>query len=199
MLLMKDAPPGPPPEEVDLTVPGAQAGAVRAVRGQFLTIENVRGGQVAALFGVCVADRREFLSPHHTRVFGGTFVLRLGTRLVTNRRRPMLVLGRDSLGRHDLLMPASPSCQAAVEEILDARGLPTARTLDPVHLFIDVALLREGRLGPGPCPAKPGDRVTFRVLIDATYVVAACATADRSWSADPPRDLRLLVHNDLLA
>jgi hypothetical protein len=29
--------------------------------------------------------------------------------------------------------------------------------------------------------------------------VAACATADRSWSADPPRDLRLLVHNDLLA
>ena len=51
------------------------------------------GFEAAALFGITRADPRELLSPHHTRVFGNSFLLRLGMRLVTNRRRPILVLG----------------------------------------------------------------------------------------------------------
>ena len=47
-----------------------------------------------------------FLSPHHTRVFSNSFMLRLGMRLVTNKRRPVLVLGSVAPHlRHDLLMP----------------------------------------------------------------------------------------------
>src|SRR5262245_30532466 len=198
MLLMKSPAAAPPPPEATLVVPGGAAACVPAVQGQLLTIEDVRGGQVAALFGFSSADPAEFLSPHHTRVFGGTFVLRLGTRLVTNRRRPILVLGRDAVRSHDLLLPASPDCREQVRQALAVAGATVPKIPDPVHLFMNVGLEPPGRLVPGPSRSKASDQVTFRVLIDATYVVAACRTALPGLSADPPTELRVTVHNELL-
>src|SRR5438552_2579076 len=97
----------PLPPEADVPVASGGAATVEVQQGQLLSIETLTAGQVAGLFAWTDADPGEWLSPHHTRVFGGTFGLRMGTRLVTNRRRPILVVGRDSLRRHDLLLPAS--------------------------------------------------------------------------------------------
>src|SRR5205085_2247078 len=96
-LLLIDPPPGPLPETLDVVVPAGEAVVVPVVSGQLLSIETPTGGQVAGLFAWTDASPDEWFSPHHTRVFGGTFHLRMGTRLVTNRRRPMFVVGRDSL------------------------------------------------------------------------------------------------------
>src|SRR5690348_14743772 len=100
-LLMIDPSSGPLPPEADEVVPAGAATLLPVRTGQLLAIEAVEGGQVAPLFAWTMADTGEWLSPHHTRVFGGTFVLRMGTRLVTNRRRPIFVVGRDSLRQHD--------------------------------------------------------------------------------------------------
>jgi uncharacterized protein len=198
MLLMK-APPGTLPPEATVLVRGGTASTFPVFQGQLLTVENVQGSQVATLFAFVHEDPKEFLSPHHTRVFGGTFVLRMGTRLVTNRRRPILVLGRDGAGRHDLLLPASATCGAAVAMALSSVRLVVPKMPDPVNLFMNVRLEADGRLVPGRPRSQPGTQVTFRVLIDATCVLAACAATDPSWSADPPTDLRVFVHNHLLA
>jgi uncharacterized protein len=198
MLLMKLPSAEPPPLERTLLVPGGQAVTFSATQGQLLTIENVRGGQVGAFFAFARTDEREFMSPHHTRVFNGTFLLRLGTRVVTNRRRPMFVLGRDSVRTHDLLLPASRACRDAVEGALSAAGLRPPKIPDPVHLFMNVALEASGRLNPGLPRSGAGDQVTFRVLIDALCVLAACPTTVREWSAEPPRELLVRVHNELL-
>ncbi len=191
--------PGPLPPEADYDVPAGGAVVVPLRRGQLLAIEAPDGGQVAALFGWCDADPAEWLSPHHTRVFGGTFRLRMGTRLVTNRRRPIFVVGRDSLRSHDLLLPASAEGVAAVEAALATAGLGVPRIPDPVNLFLDSRLGDDGSIDVRACPARPGERWTVRVLIDCHVVVAAARTGVPEASADPPRRLRVLVRNEVAA
>jgi uncharacterized protein YcgI (DUF1989 family) len=145
-LLMVQPDPGPLPAEADVTIAGGSAAAVAVRRGQLLSIEAPEGGQVAALFAWTAADPGEWLTPHHTRVFGGTFHLRMGTRLVTNRRRPMFVVGRDSLRRHDLLLPASQATIEAVEGALGAAGTSVPCIADPVNFFLHADLAANGRI-----------------------------------------------------
>lgn len=190
---------GPLPPEADVVVPGGHAAIIEVRRGQLLAIEAPEGGQVGALFAWTMADPAEWLSPHHTRVFGGTFTLRMGTRLVTNRRRPIFVVGRDSLRVHDLLLPASEEAVEAVREAVAAAGLSVPRIPDPVNLFMDARLGEDGQIDVRACPARPGERWTVRVLIDAHVAVASARTGIPAVSADPPRRLRVVARNEVRA
>ena len=78
-LLMIDPGRGALPPEADVLIPGGEAAVIEVAQGQLLSVETPDGGQVAALFAWTAADPGEWLSPHHTRVFGGTFELRMGT------------------------------------------------------------------------------------------------------------------------
>lgn len=194
-LLMVEPEPGPLPPEADVLVRGGEAALVPVVRGQLLGIEAPDGGQVAALFAWTLADPAEWLSPHHTRVFGGTFHLRMGTRMVTNRRRPMFVVGRDSLRRNDLLLPAAEASVAAVRAALAVASVEVLRVPDPVNLFLDAELGADGHIEVRPCPARPGERWTARVLLDGIVVVAAGPTGLPEASATRPRPLRVRLTN----
>ncbi len=200
-LLMVDAMPGSMPPEIDVVVPPGRAAIVAVHQGQLLAIEAPEGGQSAALFAWTTADPGEWLSPHHTRVFGGTFKLRMGIRLVTNRRRPIFVVGRDSLRRHDLLLPAPAVTIPAVEDALRDAGISPPRIPDPVNLFAAVDLGPDGQITLGASPARPGERWTVRVLIDSTVAVAATWLGDAASSPtnDQPRarKLRIVVRNDV--
>jgi uncharacterized protein YcgI (DUF1989 family) len=196
-LLLVEPDQGPLPPETDLDVPAGTAVTLLVGRGQMFVIEAPDGGQVAGLFAWTAADPAEWLSPHHTRVFGGTFLLRTGTRLVTNRRRPIFVVGRDSLRRHDLLLPASDETVAAVRSALAAAGVTVPRIPDPVNLFMDARLSEDGQIDVRPSPARPGERWTVRALIDAHVAVAATRTGILQASSDPPRRLRVIVRNEV--
>lgn len=189
LLLMKQPGDAAPPPELALTVPHGQAVAFAAARGQLLTVTDLAGGRPASLFAWTMRDPAEFLSPHHTRVFSNSYILTLGMRLMTNRRRPMLVLGRDTVGRHDLLMPASDSaslagaglgsgggCIEAVRTAVGRTDFHPPKWPDPVNLFADVAVCTDGKLVVGPPPSRAGDHVICRILIDGLFVVAACTT-----------------------
>jgi hypothetical protein len=191
-LLMTELPSAPLPDELTLDVRGGEARLIRARQGQLLSVETPEGGQIAELFAYTTVSSREFLSPHHTRVFGGTFLLRMATRMVTNRRRPIFVVSRDSHRRHDLLSPASDACLGAVADALAGAGLRPMKIPDPVNLFMNTELRSDGGIRPGSCLARPGDRITLRVLMDADVVVAACQAAR---SAAPPTMLRVRLTN----
>ena len=66
---------------------------------------------------------------------------------------------------------------------------------DPVNLFLPVAVGQDGRLTPGTPRSPPGAGVTFRVLIDADVIVAACATDLGLPEARGP--IRVRVANEL--
>jgi uncharacterized protein len=197
-LLMIDPSSADPPLEHDLMVEGGRARTVLVRQGQMVSIEVPDGGQVAALFAWTIADPGEWLSPHHTRVFGGTFVLRMGTRLVTNRRRPIFVVGRDSLRRHDVLLPASDDAVAAVQAALvEAKFDPPPRIADPVNLFATARLDPDGGIDVQPSQARPGERWAVRALIDSVVAVAPNRLGTRDPAANPPRPIRIRVLNDV--
>jgi uncharacterized protein YcgI (DUF1989 family) len=186
----------PPTRSVEIG-PG-DAACISFDVGQLLTIEAVDPGQVAALYAFSDADRTEHLSPHHTRVFGGSFVLRMGTRMVTNRRRPMFVVGRDSLRVHDLLLPASEATGAAAERAFAATMGSVPHLPDPINLFADVRLSTDGRLDPHPAPGRAGDRVTFRALMKGVAAVASARMTMPELHATPPGRLRVATFSDVL-
>ncbi len=194
-LLMTRPETGPLPPEADILIAGGAAALVPIGRGQLLSIEAPEGGQVAALFAWVDGDTDEWLSPHHTRVFGGTFHLRMGTRLVTNRRRPIFVVGRDSLRHHDLLLPASVRTVDAVSRALVASQVDVGRIADPVNVFLHADLGVDGRIDVRRSPARPGERWTVRALIDGFVAVAAGPTGLLDASADPPLPLRIRITN----
>lgn len=204
-LLMIDPAPGPLPLERDVTIPGGEVRALKVAAGQLLAVTDCEGGQPAALFAVTDADPELFLSPHHTRVFSNSFALRLGMRLVTNKRRPLMVLGVSAPHlAHDLLMPMTEGREAGAEALkarvaaaLTEAGATPATVADPVNLFLSVTIGRDGSLTPAGVSSVAGDTVAFRVVRDLTLAIAAPAADPRLWQRPAPGALRVQVRNDL--
>ncbi|KKB63438.1 hypothetical protein WM40_11980 [Robbsia andropogonis] len=189
MLLLKDpaSRPALPPQTV--LVPAGESGAINVKAGQILRIEAKAPGAVASMFGFSQTNDDVYLSVHHTRVFSNSYVLQAGMRLVSNRRRAMMVLGKDSSGKHDLLLPASTTaylaeqghagqtgCVESVKAVIDALGLKPPKIPDPINLFMHVALHRDGRIEPLPNPTRSGDFIACRVVTDMIFIVSACCT-----------------------
>jgi uncharacterized protein len=177
----------------ELVVPPGCVRALPVAEGQLLAVTDLEGGQPAALFAVAADDMQHFLSPHHTRVFSNSFLLRLGMRLVSNRRRPMMVLGQDPVGAHDLLMPVTNGADGADqgaaarfgEAVFTAYagvGVRPGKIADPVNLFLDVGVDADGRLLPRGAPAAAGATVTFRVLMHLIVAIAAPQPDPRLWT-----------------
>ncbi|MDB5529853.1 MAG: hypothetical protein JWR51_2956 [Devosia sp.] len=189
MLLMKAPDTRPAPPEIERIVAHGSVAAVDVVQGQLLTVTDIEGGRAAQLYAYTKADLGEFLSPHHTRVFSNSYLLNLGMRLVTNRRRPIMVLGKDSVRGHDLLLPGSTSGslraagihgetggREAFRTAIAAQGLAPIKVPDPVNLFLNVGIGMDGSIKPRPPGHGAGGYVTLRVLIDCTVFVGACAS-----------------------
>jgi len=209
MLLMKEATETRAPLPMQtLTVDAASAGSILVKRGQLLRITALEDGAVASLFGFSEAEPNVHLSVHHTRVFSNSYVLGAGMRMVNNRRRPVMVLGKDSVGQHDLLLPASTSaflaangyagqigCVEALQAELQRLGRQQPKLPDPINLFMNVQLDQRGTLTPLPTTVKAGDSVTCRVVLDTVFVVSTCCTGIPG--NDTPGAVRLSVAEDL--
>ena len=89
-----------------ITIPATTARAIPLQAGQTLRIINVEGGQVADFLAFNADDMHEAMSTMHTVVSIGSLFPKLGDRLRTNRRRPMLEIVRDDTGRHDMIIAA---------------------------------------------------------------------------------------------
>jgi len=191
-----------------VTVDAGSAGSMLVKRGQLLRITALADGAVASLFGFSETEPNVHLSVHHTRVFSNSYVLGAGMRMVNNRRRPVMVLGKDSVGQHDLLLPASTSaflaangyagqlgCVEALQAELQRLGRQQPKIPDPINLFMNVQLDQRGTLKPLPTTVKAGDSVTCRVVLDTVFVVSTCCTGIPG--NDTPGAVRLSVAEDL--
>jgi uncharacterized protein YcgI (DUF1989 family) len=189
MLLLKEPPARPALPPPTIAVPAGESRAIEVKAGQILRIEAKEPGAVASMFGFSRINDDVYMSVHHTRVFSNSYVLQAGMRIVSNRRRAMMVLGKDSSGKHDLLLPASTSaylaeqgyvgqtgCVESVGAVIGTLGLKPPKMPDPVNLFMHVALHRDGRIEPLPNTTRAGDFIACRVVTDMTFIVSACCT-----------------------
>ncbi|PXW28658.1 urea carboxylase-associated family protein [Paraburkholderia caballeronis] len=209
MLLLKDTPDRAPLPPARVFVPAGESRAIDVKAGQILRIEAKEDGATAALFGFSRANPDIFLSVHHTRVFSNSYVLQAGMRIVSNRRRALMVLGKDSVGRHDLLLPASTSafleangyagqtgCVESVARVIAEQGLTPPKLPDPINLFMHVDLHQDGAIEPQPNATRAGGFVACRVVADMVFVVSACCTGIPG--NDRPGGLELAAAEELV-
>ena len=157
--------------------------------GERIRIGLPEGPQVADMFAFAVPDLEEHLSTEHTRSCTQRLTPAVGEAFYSSRRRPMLAFIEDSSpGAHDLLLSACDqarytllghpaphrNCVANLVEALAALGLTPPQIPSPVNVFEKVAIGTDGRLVIEPPPAKRGDSITLRALMDLVMVVSAC-------------------------
>jgi uncharacterized protein YcgI (DUF1989 family) len=165
-----------PPQTI--AVPAGESRAIEVKAGQILRIEAKEPGAVASMFG---------FSRINDDV--NSYVLQAGMRIVSNRRRAIMVLGKDSSGKHDLLLPASTTaylaeqgyvgqtgCIESVGTLIDTLGIKPPKLPDPINLFMHVALHQDGRIEPLPNTTRAGDFIACRVVTDMVFIVSACCT-----------------------
>jgi uncharacterized protein len=170
-------------------VPGGEGRAVAVREGQYVRVVDVDGGQVGDLFAFSAADPGEFASAEHTRVAISRLFPRPGDPVLTNRRRPILVMAHDSSpGRHDMLYAAcdparyallgavSPhrSCVDNLHEALGSQGIDVTPVPQPLNIFMDVRAEADGTLSSRPASSRPGDYVAFQAAQDCLVVLSSC-------------------------
>lgn len=216
MLLLKDSPSGSgaptraPLPPMHITVPAGESRAIDVKAGQILRIQAKEDGATAMLFAFDRTNPEIFMSVHHTRVFSNSYVLQAGMRIVSNRRRALMVLGKDSVGQHDLLMPASTTawlqakgyanqtgCVESVMQVIREQGLTPAKLPDPINLFMHMDLDQKGRITPLQNLTRAGDFIACRLVADMLFVVSACCTGIAG--NDKPGALEVAVAEELNA
>jgi uncharacterized protein len=183
-------------------VPAATGRAISLAAGEALRVINTHGTQVVDTWAVSAADDGEHMSMSHTRTALGRLCPRPGDALVSNRRRPLLVLEADtSPGVHDTLVaacdperyrllgapPGHASCAANFHAALGhERPVP-----DPLNLFMNVAWAPDGELEFRAPVSRPGDSVTLRAVADVVVVLSACPMDLNPVNAGTPRDVEV--------
>jgi uncharacterized protein len=169
-------------------VPAAHGGAIEVRAGQYLSIIDVEGTQVADLVAIQRDHPRKWLSPHQTRSTLRRWMLKPGDRLVNNDREPVFEIVHDDVGVHDLFFCAcSPalylqrfgltdhrSCRGNLLEALGPYGVEEWRLPDPINVFMNTPPRADGEFDFHPAPSKPGDRLVLRCLADVVAAVSSC-------------------------
>lgn len=171
-----------------ITVPAGHARAFEIKMGEIFTVTDIEGGQIADLVAFNADDLSEKLSCSHTRLGLHSVKFRIGDSLRTNLRRPMMEITADTVGTHDMLIPACDeqrylvdygvrdhrNCVANFEEILAPRGIGRGSIPDPLNIFENAVIDGEGNLIHLPVVSKAGDHISFRALMNMLCAVSVC-------------------------
>lgn len=169
-------------------IPGAHGGVVSVKEGQYLKVIDVQGKQVCDFFAFNPVDPTEFLSPSHTRSSNGQMNLEVGRPLYNNARQPILLLEEDKVRIHDMCFAACDpirylvdygvanhrNCKMNTLEALGEFNLWPPVFPDPVNLFMNSPIDRNGKMTILPPVSGAGDYVIFRALRDLIVAGSAC-------------------------
>jgi uncharacterized protein YcgI (DUF1989 family) len=170
-------------------IPARHGRAVRLARGEAVEVVNSHGTQVLDTWAFNADHPLEFMAMDQTRSVNSSIFLKVGTTLVSDRRRPMLTVTVDtSPGIHDTLLcacnpaiyaelgcpPGHRSCAQNLHESLADLGLSLPFTPAPLNLFMNVPVAPDGTVDRLPPASRPGDRVTLEAQMDVVVVFSAC-------------------------
>lgn len=169
-------------------IEGGRGGSINVNKGQLLEIVNVDGKQVCDFFAFNRDNIREALSPGHQRSVLRRMFLKTGDKLYSVLRRPMFELLEDSVGQNDFSLPACDperyrmdfnveqhrSCRKNLEEVMKDFNIPYEYLPDPFNFFQPTPVKADGTYGTGTSPAKPGDKIVLRALMNVIAVASSC-------------------------
>ena len=152
-------------EEAELsTIPARKGRAVRLSAGQAIQIVNTHGAQVVDTWAFNAEDLTEFMSNEHMRPTLGKLWPGQGDPLITNRRRPIMVMEEDtSPGRHDTLFAACDdyrygllgcsdyhdNCTDNLYAAMRRIGIDLSECPSPLNLWMNIPAEADGTTGWG--------------------------------------------------
>ena len=161
-------------------------------RGQTLRIIDPSGRQVCDLYSVASDQPREHMSSGRSIDYADTLYLTTGHVLYSNRERAMWTIGRDDVGRHDLVLtPCSPemyrrlrgddgthpSCYENLRRPMSAFGVESDSIGSTFNIFMDVRFNpATGKMSIAPPASKAGDMIELRAEMDMIVGLTACSS-----------------------
>lgn len=201
-------PGGEPLPGVRFRIPPASGVAFRVTKGSLLRIASPTGVQVSDLFCVPADDLREALSSGRSIDYADKLWLTTGDVLYSNRSRPLMVIERDDVGRHDLtLTPCSPemfiklrgddgthpSCFENLRRPLERFGVDRDTITCSFNVFMDVRFHPEtGKMTIGPPPCRAGDAIELRAETELLVGLTACSSENTNDGSLKPIDFMLV-------
>lgn len=192
----------------EIIVKGSSAQKIDLKAGQILEIINIQGKQICDFFAFNARDIAEFLSPAHSRVALRRIIPKVGDKLVSVYRNPMIELIEDtSDGMHDMLippcdkqryamefgMPDHPNCRTNLYNVMSSHLIPYAYLPDPINFFQNTPVHPDGTIGKGVSTARPGDKVVLQALMDIIAVCTSCAQDLNEVNDYKPTELKLII------
>jgi len=184
-----------------------EAEALELKPGELLQLVDVEGKQVADFVVFSLTDRAEWGSTSVSRSANDNVMMTLGRQVWSNRRRPLLELVEDTVGRHDMLFaccdpiryealgaPDHASCRTALAEALAAYDVTADRVPDPINWFMNVAIKQRGELEIREPLSAKDDYVVLKALVDVVVVVSACPQDLTPTNGGKPTNIRLRVY-----
>jgi uncharacterized protein YcgI (DUF1989 family) len=187
----------------------AQTGVgFRLQQGQFLTVIDPQGEQVADLVAFASANTAEWLSSGRSIDYSETIYLTTGHVLYSNRSSPMFTIVEDTVGRHDFLFAACspesfrilagtlgyhPSCFENLEKSLSPFGITGDRLPTPFNLFMNATVLPTGQIKIAPPRSQPGSFVRLRAEMDLIVGLSACSTEACNNGTCKPIDVEITI------
>jgi uncharacterized protein YcgI (DUF1989 family) len=190
--------------EVDPPSPGEEPGrrildlvlepkgriALELDKGQTLRITDLDGQQVADLICFARDDLSEKLSPNVSVMLKGNIYVSTGDLLYSVDARPLLRIGRDTVGRHDLLAgsccrglnrlrygPAAESqanCRDNLAAAMAPYGVPLREIPYPFNVFMNVPVAADGDIAVAEPLSKSGDFVDLIAERDVVIAISNC-------------------------
>lgn len=163
--------------------------AISVKQGERITVINASGSQVCDFWCFHANDVNEYMSMEHTRTHLGSVFVREGNELVSNLRRPLLKLLRDSsLGIHDTLIAACDinryeqlgvkgyhdNCRDNLTTSMRRLGLDIRTVPCPFNIWMNVQLDPNGDISFRSPVSKASDYVTFESQEDVFIAMSAC-------------------------
>lgn len=172
----------------EIVVKGGFGGAFRVEAGETFEVVDLEGQQVADFIAFAERNRTEWLSTTHTRSQTLRLDLAVGDQLQSNWRNPMFEILHDDVGHHDVItsmcderryridygVEGHRSCRSNFTEALAPWGISEWEMPDPFNLFQNAPIHPDRTFGNELPTGRPGDKIVFRVLMDAIAAVSAC-------------------------
>jgi uncharacterized protein YcgI (DUF1989 family) len=170
-------------------IPARKGRAAPVRKGQVVKVINTRGQQVVDTWAFNTDDLHEFMSMEHSRVSIGGVIPKVGSVLVTNRRRPILMIVEDTSGGvHDTLLAACDryryeglgcteyhdNCTDNLATALAALGFEPPEIPAPLNLFMNIPVIDGDRIEFHPPVSTPGSHIALRAEMDCILAFSAC-------------------------
>lgn len=173
----------------EILIPPYSGRSVLVKAGEELVIIDIDGKQVGDFICFHYETPNEHVSPVHMRASLCSIRLKEGDYLYSNKRRPLMQLVRDTVGRHDFFFPACdywrykvdfnmedhPNCHDNLKEALQKYQMDHLPIPDPINWFMNNALDENGDYCIEEPLSKPGDYVQLKAMHDVVIAVSTCS------------------------